>query len=90
MDFGLRAEVDEAEGSPSRVGANGRGLRYEAAGRARKIDRSADALRVCHHPSLFPPRNARAYNPAGVTRQAKARDMATKRSGRGAASACPA
>jgi len=45
---------DEDKGSPSRGGANPGGFRRE------KIDRSAEALRVYHHPFNL---SLRKYNP---------------------------
>jgi hypothetical protein len=40
-----------------------------------KIDRSAEALRVCHHPLIFPSSHeTECRNPARATMQAKAQD----------------
>ncbi len=41
-----------------------------------KIDSSAEALRVRHHPIFFPPGNNFASNAAQVTGQTKAQNMA--------------
>ncbi len=41
-----------------------------------KIDRSADAFRVCHHPFFFPSKLNRADNIVRVTRQSTLRELA--------------
>ncbi len=64
MDYRLR--VDEAEGSPSQDGANRFHPEQLARGWTAKIDRSAEALRVFHHPPLFPSyTRSRAQHRAG-------------------------
>ncbi len=48
MDFGIHAKVDEDKGSPLQNGANY--LRLYYCGRGRKIESSAEALRVVPPP----------------------------------------
>jgi hypothetical protein len=62
-------KVDEDEGSPLQNGVNSLGFRYAARTRARllnqrekKIERSAEALRVRHTRHIFPSKDNPAYN----------------------------
>ncbi len=73
---GRRTQGDEDEGSPSRDGAN-RTTRQVASLETGKIDRSAEALRVRHHPSPFPSKQINpAYNANRATGRTKLRGMA--------------
>lgn len=53
-------------------------LSGEGRGEVRKIESSAEALRVCHHPSIFPSRDNFAHNTARVIARSKGIGLAKK------------
>ena len=76
---------DEDKGSSLQNGVNFFGGRVEQMIfllirdlKKRKIESSAEALRVCHHPSIFPSKDNFAHNTARVIARSKGIGLAEK------------